>query len=417
MSALDPLTSQWPSERARFLFKEINDRGHDLPLASVTRDGGVEFRADLSISVWNPGDDISNYKRVLPGDFVIGLRSFQSGLGCSPIEGLVSPAYSVLRPRRSDMHTGYFRHLFKSDIFISRLESIAQGIRQGRTVAADDFYQLRLPLPSFTTQSAIAGYLDRETAWIDALVAAKGRMVELLDARFASALDHIFWESGAPRMALRQVASFVDYRGATPTKEDHGVPLVTASHVRDGSIDMTVAPQYIGEQTYVEWMRRGFPSRCDVIMTTEAPLGQVAQIDDPGVALAQRLILFKVFPMRILPDFLAFALRSLHFQAQLEANATGSTALGIKADRLKALRVPTPDLTQQVELVAHMRYLDQVRVRAGTALSRQIALLQEHRRDHHHHAAEVPVRAGQDRHTPIPQLRHRHRRGAFLPVR
>lgn len=379
MSVLDPLTSRWPSERARFLFREINDRGHDLPLASVTRDGGVEFRSDLDISVWNPGDDISSYKRVLPGDFVIGLRSFQSGLGCSPLEGLVSPAYSVLRPRHADMFTGYFRHLLKSEIVVSRLENISQGIRQGRTIAVDDFNELPLPLPPLSAQRAIADYLDRETTRIDALIAAKRRMMELLRERFMLALDSNIWGPDAPRIALRRITRFVDYRGATPTKQDYGVPLVTASHVRDGLIDLSVAPQFISQASYIEWMRRGFPAIGDVLMTTEAPMGQVAQINDPSVALAQRLILLKSLPTSVLPDFLALALRSLHFQAQLEANATGSTALGIKADRLKALHVPVQTLDQQAKLVVHIRLLDEIRAEGSTALLRQVALLNEHR--------------------------------------
>src|SRR3989442_348325 len=102
---------RWPTERARDLFREGNEHGCDLPLASVTRDGGVEFRSDLNISVWNPADDVSSYKRVLPGDFVIGLRSFQSGIGYSTIAALVSPAYSVLRPQRIDMCLDFFRYL------------------------------------------------------------------------------------------------------------------------------------------------------------------------------------------------------------------------------------------------------------------------------------------------------------------
>jgi type I restriction enzyme, S subunit len=108
-------------------------------------------------------------------------------------------------------------------------------------------------------------------------------------------------------------------------------------------------------------------------------MGQVAQINDPDVALAQRLILFKSLPTSILPDFLALALRSLHFQAQLEANATGSTALGIKADRLKALRVPVPTLDQQAKLVVHIRLVDEIRAQGSTALLRQVSLLNEHR--------------------------------------
>ena len=126
----------WRQVRGRYLFREVNERGYDLPLASVTRHGGVEFRSDLDISVWNPASNTSHYKRVGLGDFVIGLRSFQSGIGHSTLEGLVSPAYTVLRPVSSQVLGGFFKHLFKSDIYISRLENVAQGIRQGRTIRA-----------------------------------------------------------------------------------------------------------------------------------------------------------------------------------------------------------------------------------------------------------------------------------------
>ena len=174
--------------RARFLFREINERGFQLPLGSVTKDGGVEFRHDLDISVWNPGDDTSSYKRVKPNDFVIGLRSFQSGIGHSSIETIVSPAYTVLRPTSSVIDSGYFRHLFKSDVFISRLENIAQGIRQGRTIATEDFYNLGLPVPGLEEQRAIADYLDAETARIDALIAKKQQLLAAIEERTSSVI-------------------------------------------------------------------------------------------------------------------------------------------------------------------------------------------------------------------------------------
>jgi type I restriction enzyme S subunit len=379
MSGVQAIAPRWPARRARFLFREINERGYDLPLASVTRDGGVEFRADLDTSVWNPGDDVSGYKRVRPGDFVIGLRSFQSGLGCSPLEGLVSPAYSVLRPSRDDMDTGYFRHLFKSDVLVSLLDNIARGIRQGRTIAVEDFNELCLPVPPALTQRVIADYLDRETARIDALIAAKRRMVELLEERWRRALDNIIWGAVAPRVSLRRVTTFIDYRGATPTKQGHGVPLVTASHIKKGVIAHSVEPQFISESRYGDWMRRGLPAAGDVVMTTEAPLGEVAQIDDPGVALAQRLILLKAASGELHADFLALALRSMQFQAQLRANATGSTALGIKADRLKGLVVPTPSIESQRGIVAELTVLDNSRSLTVDALDHQVNLLKERR--------------------------------------
>jgi restriction endonuclease S subunit len=171
------------SVRARFLFREVAEKGHDLPLGSVTKDGGVEFRSDLNVSVWNPGDDVSGYKRVRKDDFVIGLRSFQSGIGLSAIEALVSPAYTVLRPISKQVHPPFFRYLFKSSAYISRLENVAQGIRQGRTISSEDFYNIEVQVPSLAGQKAIADYLDRETTRIDALIEKKRRLIHLVSSR------------------------------------------------------------------------------------------------------------------------------------------------------------------------------------------------------------------------------------------
>lgn len=173
------------SVRARFLFREVAEKGHDLPLGSVTKDGGVEFRSDLNVSVWNPGDDVSGYKRVRKDDFVIGLRSFQSGIGHSTIEALVSPAYTVLRPISKQVHPPFFRYVFKSSAYISRLENVAQGIRQGRTISSEDFYNIEVQVPSLAEQKAIAAYLDRETTHIDTLIEKKRRLMDLVSSRTA----------------------------------------------------------------------------------------------------------------------------------------------------------------------------------------------------------------------------------------
>jgi type I restriction enzyme S subunit len=80
----------------------------------------------------------------------------------------------------------------------------------------------------------------------------------------------------------------IDYRGKTPKKASAGVPLITAKVVKNGRI---LQPQeYIPEEDFEAWMRRGIPEPGDVVITTEAPLGEVGQLDETQVALAQRLI-------------------------------------------------------------------------------------------------------------------------------
>src|SRR4051794_38043466 len=70
--------------------------------------------------------------------------------------------------------------------------------------------------------------------------------------------------------------ALIDYRGKTPPKTDSGVRLITAKVIKNGRIDRSRA-EYISEETYHAWMRRGMPQRGDILVTTEAPLGEVAQ--------------------------------------------------------------------------------------------------------------------------------------------
>ena len=88
---------------------------------------------------------------------------------------------------------------------------------------------------------------------------------------------------------LRDVIdTFIDYRGKTPVKTLSGVPLITAKVVKDGRL--IECNEFIAESDYKKWMTRGFPQKNDIVLTTEAPLGQVALIKETKVALAQRII-------------------------------------------------------------------------------------------------------------------------------
>ena len=73
--------------------------------------------------------------------------------------------------------------------------------------------------------------------------------------------------------------AIIDYRGKTPRKTLFGIPLITAKIVKDGRIMMP--NEFIASENYELWMRRGIPEPGDVVMTTEAPLGEVAQLDSP----------------------------------------------------------------------------------------------------------------------------------------
>jgi hypothetical protein len=145
----------------------------------------------------------------------------------------------------------------------------------------------------------------------------------------------------------KYVADRSDYRGKTPEKTEAGVFLVTAKNVRMGFIDYETSQEYVAADEYDEIMRRGLPKKGDILFTTEAPLGNVALVDREDVALAQRIIRFRMSPTFFASGFTLYAMMSDHFQVQLQSLSTGSTAEGLKASKLPILRIVAPPLEEQ----------------------------------------------------------------------
>lgn len=143
----------------------------------------------------------------------------------------------------------------------------------------------------------------------------------------------------------------IDYRGKTPKKTSSGVPLVTAKIVKNGSIQSV--QEFIAEDEYDKWMRRGIPQAGDVLLTTEAPLGEVAHLDNRKVALAQRLITLRGKKGLLDNTFLKFLMQSYSIQNQLRARSTGTTVIGIKQKELRKVLLPIPPLPEQ-RAIAHI---------------------------------------------------------------
>lgn len=133
------------------------------------------------------------------------------------------------------------------------------------------------------------------------------------------------------------VSRFIDYRGKTPTKTKSGVPLITAKIVKDGRL--LPYTEHIAPGSYLGWMTRGIPSKNDVIITTEAPLGEVALMPDGEVALAQRIIVMHTNPNECDSIYLKYFLQWEVGKQCVLNKQSGSTVFGILAAELKKAQV------------------------------------------------------------------------------
>lgn len=153
---LPGFSGEWKRVKAGLLFGSSSIRSNKLePLLSVTQDKGVVPRDMLETRVTMPNGDLSSFKLVDVGDFVISLRSFEGGLEYSKYRGIVSPAYTVLK-KKPDISDVFYKVYFKSNDFIQRLAVAVIGIRDGKQISYSDFCYIKIPYPSLQEQNAIA---------------------------------------------------------------------------------------------------------------------------------------------------------------------------------------------------------------------------------------------------------------------
>ena len=147
------------------------------------------------------------------------------------------------------------------------------------------------------------------------------------------------------------ISALIDYRGKSPKKKSSGVPLITAKVVKGGRIEKP--NEFISTDDYELWMRRGIPREGDVVITTEAPLGEVAQLGSERVALAQRLIALRGKDGLLDNGFLKFLMQSAQVQDQLLARSSGTTVFGIKQSELRKIILSLPPIEEQ-RAIAHI---------------------------------------------------------------
>lgn len=155
---------------------------------------------------------------------------------------------------------------------------------------------------------------------------------------------------------LGDVCLFIDYRGKTPHKIKSGIPLITAKIVKNGRIyDPT---EFISEEEYQSRMTRGMPKCGDILITTEAPLGEIAELKDEHVAIGQRLITMRGYKDILHNKYLKYYLQSKEGQSKLKARETGTTVTGIKSAELKQVLIPLPPLETQKKIAGVLSALD-----------------------------------------------------------
>ena len=181
---------EWVITKAAEIFKTVNERNFSgLPVLSATQDKGMVTRESIGYNIFHDKANESTYKHIRPGQFVMHLRSFQGGFAHSAIEGICSPAYTIMEFKDKEVnHDLYWKYVLASKHFIKSLEMITYGIRDGRTISFDEFKEMVFLVPKVEEQQHIASYFTS----LDKQIALQMQRLEKLKQIKAACLDKMF---------------------------------------------------------------------------------------------------------------------------------------------------------------------------------------------------------------------------------
>ena len=210
-SWLGAIPTHWQVLNLRQILTACSEKNHpDMPLLSVVREKGVIVRnIDDKNHNYVP-DDLSNYKLVKRGQFVVNkMKAWQGSYGVSQHDGIVSPAYFVFNINH-DMNHDFFDKAIRSKIYVNYFGQASDGIRVGQwDLSMKRLRDIPFCLPPREEQEQIVRFLDWKVSAIDKLIATKEKQLsilkELLQAKIEKQL-HAYPISNTLR--LKQLGTF-----------------------------------------------------------------------------------------------------------------------------------------------------------------------------------------------------------------
>lgn len=174
---LPMIPSQWELKKIKWSFKERSEKGYpDEPLLVASQNMGVVPKNVYGKRTVEALKDLDKLKLVKVGDYVVSLRSFQGGIEYAYYQGIISPAYTIMRPN-PDFCSAYYKFLFKSAPFIKLLTTCVTGIREGQNIDYGKLKNHYIPVPPRAEQDQIVRFLDWKVSEINRLIGIKKNQI------------------------------------------------------------------------------------------------------------------------------------------------------------------------------------------------------------------------------------------------
>ena len=378
---LGEVPAHWQVQRLSNLFRQVAEDGRDdLPVLTVSIHSGVsdkEFDDNELDRKVTRIEDRTSYKRVAPGDLVYNMmRAWQGGFGTVTVAGLVSPAYVVARPIKH-ISTFLVEQQLRTPAAVEEMRRHSRGVTDFRLrLYWEEFKTLSVVVPPPIEEAAIAAFLDRETAKIDALVAEQQNLIALLKEKRQALISYavtkgldsdvpmkdsgVAWLGEVPAhwtlTKLKYSTShIIDCPHETPTYCPDGDYLVVrTADVDAGALDLSNAYR-LDEVEYLKRTRRAKLVPQDIVYGREGERwGYAATVpDEPVLCLGQRMMQFRA-RAGIAPRFLMWQLNSDVTYRQGQVDTVGATSPHVNVSTIANYVLTEPPFSEQGEIANYV---------------------------------------------------------------
>ena len=320
-------------------------------------------------------ESFETYQIINPNDIIIRPTDLQNDhislrTGLAKDRGIITSAYICLRPDPSHNPVFMYYLLHAYDL-LKVYYGMGSGLRQNLDYG--DFKRLEFCIPPRDEQDRIANFLDQKTAEIDAAIAKKQHLIELLKEQKAILINQAVTKGLNPDTPMRDSGvewigevpehwSFPQFRYCcsvikdglhhTPAKYQEGVNFVSTQHVRNRRINTDNAT-FISVKAYKEGHPRVRPETGDVLITLVGSIGFAALVQESHLPLSftRHVGYVRCDKRKLNQQYLINYTESHIFKCFIEKNVSQTAQPSIYLSCLSAHKIPLPPLDEQQEIV------------------------------------------------------------------
>ena len=344
----------WKIYSAEELFQNVTDKNHaDETVLTIVQGKGTLPREQAGRNIHYDDASLSNYKMVQKGDFIIHLRSFEGGLEIANENGIVSPAYTILRGKKPHS-SRFYEAYFHTDEFINHvLSKSVEGIRDGRQISYEAFKWLGIPYCNPNEQekidelfSTLSRRIEKQSALVNSLKKYKrGALKAVFNQQASFVSESQKWDEYTMR-DLISLQSGQDFAPAEYNDQGLGIPYMTgASCIVNG------------ETVVSRWTQtpRCYAYRGDTLLVCKGSgSGAVVKLSQEKVHIARQFMSLRPNE-KMTSDFCYYL--TVFLSDKIKQNATGLIE-GIDRGTVLNQTVFLPPLHEQKKIASFFSKLD-----------------------------------------------------------